>query len=336
VNDSSAPSKSELEDFKPHWLIRHPQIQSILATKSPRRRMWLKRGSKMEALATHHVLDCGDGVRLTGWWSPQPEGTSPRGLVVLIHGWEGSHESSYLYSMACALHQAQFNVFRLNLRDHGGSHHLNRELFHSARMSEVLGAFSAIQQLDRTLPLFVVGFSLGGNFALRVAMQGPAAGIHPKLTVGISPAIHPGHTLKAIDEGPGLVRRYFMNKWRKTLAAKAAAWPEYDFSPYQQITNFYEITRRFVEDYTEYATIDDYLAQYTLTPEMLMGAASPVAIITSKDDSVIPFRYFEGLEVGGPVGAYVATSTGGHCGFIQSPQLECWAELKILTLLRAP
>ncbi|HUP92041.1 MAG TPA: alpha/beta fold hydrolase [Solimonas sp.] len=322
----------EVPDFRPGALIRHPQVQSILATKSPRRRRWLRRGSTMEALAQHHVLDCGDGVRLTGLHSPQPAGVAPRGLCVLIHGWEGSHDSAYLYSMACALHAAGYNVFRLNLRDHGGTHHLNKELFHSARMDEVLGAFRAILALDPVRPLFVVGFSLGGNFALRVAMQGPAIGIVPALTVGISPAIHPGHTLLAIDQGPGLIRWYFNDKWRRTLEAKKAAWPEYDFSPYSRLRSFVEITRRFVEEFTEYETLDNYLAQYTLTPEMIVGAAAPVAVITSRDDSVIPFHYFDGLSVRGAVKAWLPTGHGGHCGFIEDLKLRCWSEQRVLEL----
>jgi predicted alpha/beta-fold hydrolase len=207
------------DGFAPSWLIRNTQVQSILATKSPRRRLWLKRGSRMEAVAQHHVLDCGDGVRLTGLHSPQPEGIAPRGLVVLIHGWEGSHESVYLYSMSCALHQAGYNVFRLNLRDHGGTHALNREMFHSARINEVLGAIRAVQAFDTTQALYVIGFSLGGNFALRVALRGPAQGVTPALTIGVSPAINPAATVRAIDTGPALFRLYFLEKWRKTLRA---------------------------------------------------------------------------------------------------------------------
>jgi predicted alpha/beta-fold hydrolase len=321
-------------EFVPSWPIRHAQVQSLLATKSPRRKAWLKRGSQMEAVATHHLMDCGDGVRLSGWWSQQAAGFAPRALVVLIHGWEGSHESTYLYSMACALHRAGYNVFRLNLRDHGGTHHLNKDLFHSARMGEVLGAFRAIRALDPTDPLFVIGFSLGGNFALRVGLRGPAAGIVPRLSIGISPAINPGHTLRAIDEGPVLVRRYFLDKWRKTLAAKQAAWPaDYDFTDYGDIRDFVEITRRFVEDFTEFERLEDYLGEYTLSPQMLMDAPSPLAVITSADDSVIPFHYFDGLAARGAVETYLPTRYGGHCGFIEDLSLRCWSEARVLEML---
>ncbi|MEQ1440252.1 alpha/beta fold hydrolase [Fontimonas sp. SYSU GA230001] len=322
-------------EFRPPRLIRHAQIQSILATKSPRRRRWLAAGSRMEAVAQHHMLDAGDGVRLTGYHSQQADRT-PRGLAVLIHGWEGCHDSTYLYSMACALYGAGYDVFRLNLRDHGGTHHLNREVFHSARIGEVLGAIRAVQAFAAARPLFVIGFSLGGNFALRVGIHGPAAGVVPRLTIGICPSINPRATIAAIDDGPALFRWYFMNKWRKTVRAKAAAWPEYaaQADRYLQMNRLLDITARFAEEQTEYGAMEPYLAAYTLTHEQIVGAPSPLAIITAADDPVIPLQDFRGLSPGGSLRHLEVTAHGGHCGFIENLRLQSWAERRVLALLQ--
>lgn len=319
--------------FAPGFGLRSAGLQSTLASKRPARRMWLRRGLDLNAFSSAHVLDCADGVRLTGRHNAQPDGHS-RGLVILIHGWEGCHDSSYLYSMAAQVFSAGFNVFRLNLRDHGGTHDLNEEMFHSARMGEVLEAVAAIRQLDPADPFYVIGFSLGGNFALRVALQGPARDLCPHLTVGISPSINPRATLEGIDGGPGLFRWYFLDKWRKTLAAKRRVWPHYDFSAYDKLKSFVEVTRRFVTDFTEYAGYDEYLAQYTLTPAMLMDAPAPIAIISARDDTVIPIRDFEGLCARGSVLSCDLTEHGGHCGFIENWRLACWAETRVLELLR--
>ncbi len=320
--------------FRPSFGLRSGFIQSILATKRPAPWLWRRRGIDLTG-TPQLTLDCGDGVRLTGFHNPQPAGRKPLGLVVLIHGWEGSHESNYLYSMACALWQAGYSVFRLNLRDHGDTHHLNEELFHSARIAEVLGAIRAIRTLDKTDPFAVIGFSLGGNFSLRVGLRGPEAGLHPALCIGISPAINPGSTLKAIDDGPALVNRYFLDKWEKTLTTKASAWPgRYDFSGYLELKSFVDITEKFVEDFTEYSTLDNYLAQYTLTPQMLMDSPTPLALITARDDSVIPMCYFDGLSERGAVRAFWVSDHGGHCGFIENWRMDCWAETRVLELLK--
>lgn len=316
--------------FAPGWLLRHPQVQSVLASFKPRN--WTRRAHRMAQAAQRHVLDCGAQVRLAGFHSAQAEGTKSRGLVVLIHGWEGSHDSVYLYSLACTLFDHGYNVFRLNLRDHGGTHDLNEEMFHSARLDEVLGAITAVERLDPVRPLFVVGFSLGGNFALRVGMRGAAQGVRPALSIGICPAISPGATLKALDHGPRLFHRYFINKWRRTMHAKAAAWPErYDFSDIWKLTSFTEITARFVERYTEYGELDRYLAEYTLTPAMLRQSAGPLAILTAQDDPVVPFSDFAGVADGARL-RFLAPAHGGHCGFIENFRLHSWAEQRVLDL----
>ncbi|MBI2383653.1 MAG: alpha/beta fold hydrolase [Gammaproteobacteria bacterium] len=317
--------------FDPGWPLRHAGVQSALASFKPRN--WSRRRHPMALAAAAHILDCGDGVRLMGLHSPQPLGKPPKGLVVLIHGWEGCHESVYLLSIACTLYDEGYNVFRLNLRDHGGTHHLNEGMFHSARLDEVLGAIRAVQTIDPTQPLFVIGFSLGGNFALRVGLRGPAQGVAPRLSVGVCPAINPGATLRALDEGPRLFHRYFIKKWHRTLHAKAAAWPaRYDFTDIWSLTSFVEITARFVERYTEYGQLDRYLAAYTLVPDMIAASPSPLAIITAQDDPVVPFKDFGGLDRHDGL-SFIAPRYGGHCGFIENFRLRSWAEHRILELL---
>ncbi|MGQ0587476.1 MAG: YheT family hydrolase [Gammaproteobacteria bacterium] len=316
--------------FEPHWPLRHANVQSALASWRPRN--WPRRGHRMARAAQQHILDCGEGVRLMGLHSAQPPSHKPRGLAVLIHGWEGDHTSAYLFSLACTLYDAGYNVFRLCLRDHGGTHALNQELFHSARLREVLGAVKAIAALDPTRPLFVVGFSLGGNFALRIGMRGAELGVHPDLSIGVCPSINPGATLRALDDGPKFFHTYFIKKWRNTLTAKSAAWPQlYDFSEQMAMDNFVAITRKFVEQYTEYGTLEKYLAAYTLTPELITASRAPLAIITAQDDPVVPFSDFRGLE-DRPSLRFLAPKYGGHCGFVENLRLRSWAERRVLEL----
>lgn len=322
--------------FRPHRLLAHPQIQSILASKSPRRRIWLRRGNRMHPLSQHYIVDAGHGVKLSGWHTAQAPGVTSRGLAVLIHGWEGSHDSVHLYSMACRLFDAGWNVFRLNLRDHGGTHHLNREMFNSARIDEVIGAVRTVRNFDSNGPLAVVGFSLGGNFALRVGLMGPAAGLHPLLSIGICPAISPTATMDAIDTGPALIRRYFSDAWRGALTAKAAAWPGvYDIKRHLPVRGMRRATELFVEDFTEFDSFRHYVEQYTLTPQMLINSPSPLAVLTAQDDPVVPFADFAGLAARGSVVAFDAPEHGGHCGFIENFALDTWAERRVSELLAA-
>lgn len=320
--------KPDTLTFAPPPGLRSAFLQSALASKRPAMRLWHRRGLDLEALSTRLELSVrdeqGEPVRLVGFHTPQ---SGARARVLLIHGWEGCHQSSYLYAAACSLHQAGCEVFRLNLRDHGHTHGLNRGMFHSARLQEVIEAAQQVEALRPALPLVIVGFSLGGNFALRLGLHGPAQGLKPLRVLAVSPAIDPGATLRALDQGPALIHRYFINKWHATLRAKAAAWPGvYDFAPLYALRRFTDITRAFVEQHTEFDTLEAYLARYTLRPAQLIAAPTPTAILTAADDSVIPIADFEGLSVQGAIVDYTATRYGGHCGFIENYRLEGWAE----------
>src|SRR3546814_11196920 len=85
------------------------------------------------------MIDGGDGVRLHGLHTTLP-GMQSRGLALLLHGWEGSTESSYMRMTAVQLLRRGFEVFRLNFRDHGGNHHLHEDLFNSNRLEQVVPA----------------------------------------------------------------------------------------------------------------------------------------------------------------------------------------------------
>ncbi|MBP1666476.1 MAG: alpha/beta hydrolase fold protein, partial [Bacteroidetes bacterium] len=108
--------------------------------------------------AQEMIIEGGNGARLLGYHSCQLS-QNVRGLVTLIHGWEGSADSTYVLSTAKYLYDKGYDIFRLNLRDHGNSHHLNEGLFHGALIEETFQAVRTIARLSHELPYYVIGFS---------------------------------------------------------------------------------------------------------------------------------------------------------------------------------
>ena len=109
---------------------------------------WLTLTSPGDADGVELLLDGGDGVRLQAWHS-SPQGAPAKALALLLHGWEGSAESSYMRMTTARLLEQGFDVVRLNFRDHGNTHHLNPGIFHSCLLDEVL---RAIGDLSRRVP----------------------------------------------------------------------------------------------------------------------------------------------------------------------------------------
>jgi predicted alpha/beta-fold hydrolase len=278
------------------------------------------------------VLDCGDGVRLQCFRSSSRQG---HGLpVVLLHGWEGSAESLYVLSLGQQLLEHGFDVVRLNLRDHGDTHHLNRELFHSCLLPEVIGAIRALQSvLGQGLRL--VGFSLGGNFVLRVGAEAGAAGLDLAKIIAVSPVLDPSDTLEALEGGFVGYPLYFVRKWWRSLLKKQAAWPtHYDFTELRRVRDLRNLTAELIRRFTQFGSLQEYLDGYSITGARLAGLSVPATLITSLDDPIIPAGALERLAHP-PSLRIVVTRFGGHCGFLDRLTGPTWVERRVLAELDA-
>src|SRR5512138_3470840 len=130
------------ERFQPAPWARSPHLQTIFGSLGLR--TW--GANAMRAASRETVVDAGEGVRLQGSHARQLE-REPKGLIILIHGWEGSIDSTYMHSTGRFFYRLGYDVFRLNLRDHGRSHHLNPGLFHGALTEETSRAVATIGRL---------------------------------------------------------------------------------------------------------------------------------------------------------------------------------------------
>jgi len=313
-------------EFRPRGLLRNPHVQSVLASSGVRRLLFRRRRALLENGATEHILDCGNGIRLQGFLTRQSAHPAPRALAVLLHGWEGSVQSSYILHTGSRLLAEGCDVFRLNFRDHGQTHHLNRELFHSCRIDEVVGAMKQIAERFGQRPLLVGGYSLGGNFALRVALRAPAAGIPLAWAFAVCPVISPHAGLKSIEDAPWFYETYFMRKWRKSLRRKQSLFPQSPlFSESELKGSMRELTRQMVLRHTDFGTLENYLDGYSIAGSKLAALTVPATILTAEDDPVIPVAEFRELALAADTELTIVPH-GGHCGFIRDLSLRSWCE----------
>jgi predicted alpha/beta-fold hydrolase len=320
-----------VEAFQPPRWLRNRHVQSMLASTFVRRAGIARQAAPLLAAQRELLLDCGAGVRLQCFISSAPHG--PGRPVVLLHGWEGSAESLYVLSLAQLLFERGFEVVRLNLRDHGATHHLNRELFHSCRLPEVIGAVCALQGHFAGRPLELVGFSLGGNFMLRVAARAGGAGLNLARVIAVSPVLDPSETLLALERSMPGYERYFVRKWLRSLRRKQLAWPEtYDFREIGRLGNLRDMTAELVQRYSEFGSLEEYLNGYAVTGERLASLEIPARIFASLDDPIIPVGGLARLAHPATLSVTV-TRYGGHCGFLDRLGGTTWAERRILAEL---
>jgi predicted alpha/beta-fold hydrolase len=320
--------------FRPRRWLRNPHVQSVLASSGVRRLLFRRRRAALDGASTEHILDCGGDVRLQGFHTRQSALAQPRALAILLHGWEGSVHSTYVLHTGARLLAEGCDVFRLNFRDHGDTHHLNAELFHSCRIDEVVGAVAAVAAMFPERPLIVGGYSLGGNFALRVGLRARAAGIPLAWVFAVCPPVSPLAAMIAIENAPLIYEYYFLRKWRGSLKRKQSLFPQVDlFTKNELRGSIRELTRSMVQRHTDFGTLENYLEGYALTGARLVALDVPATILTAEDDPIIPVADFRALKLA-PSTELVIVPHGGHCGFIRDASLRSWAEDFLVERLR--
>jgi len=319
-------------DFRPRGLLKNPHVQSVLASSGLRRMAMKERVRLIAERSREHVFDVGPDMRLQGFHA-LPD-SAPRGLVVLLHGWEGSVQSTYLQSLGARLLMAGYAVFRLNFRDHGDTHDLNEGIFHSCRIEEVAAAVAMAAERFTQRPLYIGGYSLGGNFALRVALRSAEYGIPLNYVFAVCPAIHPPHVLQSIETAPAFYHAYFMRKWRRSLLLKQRAFPHrYNFD-WARRGNMRDVTQGLIERHTDFGTAENYLNGYSIAGDKLAALTVPGLILTAADDPICPIDDFRALQLPPHIELQI-TEHGGHCGFVSDSSLESFAEAFVLNRLAA-
>lgn len=277
------------------------------------------------------ILNPIEDVRLQGFYSRQSSGQS-KGLVMLLHGWEGSVNSAYILGTGKFLYNQGYSVFRLNYRDHGDSHHLNAGLFYAVLLDEVFHAVRQVSEYESELPFYLAGFSMGGNFALRIARKCAESPV-PNLShvVSISPVLDPEKSTYAIDEVP-LLRYYFRKKWQRSLRRKQVCFPAlYDFNEVLSLGTITEMTDLMLKRYSDYKNASLYFRCYAVLKDALVDVNVPLTIITAQDDPIIPVDDFYDLNLNHQT-ELIVHRYGGHNGFLESLSGEAWYEQKMLEI----
>ena len=313
--------------FKPSFFLRSPHIQSILASSQLR----VRGKSAILDCSRKIIVNTSTGSRLLAFLSHHP---ASKGMIILLHGWEGSSSSAYVVATGDYFYHLGFSVCRLNLRDHGDSHHLNEELFHGALLEETFDAVNYLSRQSKNLPVYIIGFSLGANFALRIAIthtRMPIANL--KQVFAISPPFDPYNTTLAIDNGYSFYRNYFLKKWKRSLIKKQKLFPEkYNFNKMLKAKTCIELTENIMRYFPQFISYRDYFKLYTLQNDSFQKLNIPVRVFISEDDPVIPLADFQSLRESDFFRISIQ-KYGGHCGFLDFFPVSCWYHDKIAEII---
>jgi predicted alpha/beta-fold hydrolase len=316
-----------LDGFRPPLFLKNAHVQTVLASSKLR----TLGTNTMRDAARKEIIDTAEGIKLLGYHSVQNDGQA-KGLAILLHGWEGSADSTYLLRCGRSLYASGYDIFRLNFRDHGDSHHLNKGIFYAVLLEEVYQAVVQAAGFSSGRPVFLIGFSLGGNFVLRILKKCVSVPIKNLChAVSISPVLNPQRSTTKIDQ-IAFIRKYFLAKWRRSLTKKQALFPDlYDFGNLMGLKTIQTLTEALLEKYSDFPTAQDYFDAYAVMGPAIAAIHTPITIVTAQDDPIIPIEDFYDLKLNKHIRLAIHPH-GGHNGFITGFTLQSWYE-KMITRL---
>ena len=316
-----------IDTFQPPIYLRNKHVQSIMNSVGPRKLRAKQLAKSM--LSEKITITTDKNVKLTAEFDQatdhfqgkaKPETTS---LVILIHGWEGSSQSAYQVTTASFLLSQRFDVLRLNLRDHGDSHHLNLEFFNSTLLEEVGDAINVFNQQKNYKKIFLAGFSLGGNFTLRIAAD-RGEELRISAAVAICPPIDPNNAMRAMNDGLFIYERYFFKRWTKSLKKKLIYFPELAIDlDLSTIHTLEDINRTFIPRFTPFSDPKSYFSAYAITGDRLKNLTIPSYLFATEDDPILPITDVDKIQQTEAL-CIIRQPHGGHCGFISDVKGNSW------------
>ena len=233
--------------------------------------------------------------------------------VIFFPGWLGHKDSKYLIPLADLLHINNFDIIRIHPIDHGDTEHLNKDFFRATDIQTLIEAVEFIGKKYQGNEIHLIGFSLGGNIALRISACESINFL--KSTVVISPVIDPEISMRAMDNTSWILKKYFVNKWRRTLRRKMRLHNISNVEESLRYKDLEKMTEFFTKNFSPHKNVKELFAGYAITQNTINQIKNNTLIYSSVDDPCVPIKPLYSLDQTNNV-KFKPQQYGGHCGFI--------------------
>lgn len=311
-------------DYKPPILLKNSHLQSIY-------HKYFRPAIRLDYQRERMTLSDGDFVDLD-WLK-----SNHKKLVLLLHGLEGGSESHYIKGMAKILKKNGYDVLAMNFRGCSGEPNLKFRAYHSGDWQDVDEVIKQVVKNNKYQAISIVGFSLGGNVALRYAgLKNRALPPIIDKVVGVSvPCDLKSSAYHLAKKSNRIYLRRFIKSMAEKLKYKIKKHPN-ELQPVNinSLTDF----KRFDDYYTApaHGFPDAHTYWETCSSASVISKVTiPTYILTAQDDQFLTPSCF-------PIEAarnnrYVTLEVpqyGGHVGFVTfNKENEYWHERKILSFL---
>ena len=299
-----------MRPFSP--IFRNPHLLTIAGN------FWRRPLDERRYPVESRLFDVADGVRVLAH-SQKPPNT-PRGELILIHGLEGSSRGGYMRSLAHTALESGYAVHRLNMRGCGGTESLCTTLYHAGLTSDLLEILKTFRREDHA-PVFVCGFSLGGNVALKLAGElGESAAEYLTGVAAVSTPIDLAACVRRLGARENRLYEWrFLNSMKKRLRERHRHRPElFPLDALDRIRSVFDFDDLLTAPAFGFGNAPNYYDTQSAI-RFVDRIRIPTLLIHAKDDPLVPFEIYSHPAIAGnPWIELASVDHGGHLGFLSS------------------
>jgi predicted alpha/beta-fold hydrolase len=319
------------------------EAAALALAAHPFRAAWWARSGFAQTVVTAFRRSVRTDLRLERWKLPDGDfvrlhfGAGARGapLVLLLHGLEGSRESSYVGAMHHLVQTQGWEFAVLEFRSCGGELNRAARTYHSGETGDLGFVVERLRMQAPHRPIFVVGFSLGANVLLK--WLGECGTSTPEQVVAAA-AVSPPFDLEAAARQcdaryGGMIARHFLSTLIPKALAKGEQFPGIlDAAAVRTCRTFAAFDDLATAPLHGFRDAQHYWRSSSCG-QFLDCIRRPTLLVASQDDPLIPGSVLPHATVAAsPFLVAQFTSHGGHVGFVAGGapwRPKRWAEAHV-------
>jgi predicted alpha/beta-fold hydrolase len=310
--------------FQPASWLTNPHLQTLWAPLIRRVPPYPYRWERFE-------LPDGDFVDLA--WTARNDGP----LVIILPGLESLlYSSPYLKGLLQTLDQQGWRGVVMHFRGCSGVPNRLLRSYHSGDTDDINYLSNYLSNKMKGTPLFVVGYSLGGNVLLKwLGEQASKVPLTAAVAISVPFQLHPTacHIKKSLGGFYqwGLLRHMKRNYRRKFNLHQGPI----SLTQLAKIKTIQQFDEQITAPLHGFANADDYYQQASCR-QYLPWIKKPTLIIQARDDPFMPPSVIPSSGELSPTTHLEVSDKGGHVGFVSGRwpwQVKYYLELRIIQFL---
>lgn len=310
--------------FKPAWWLRNPHLQTLWPTLFRRKQ---KIGIHPERLE----LDDGDFLDLS--WVGKGDGP----IVLVLHGLNGNVDSSYANAILHTIQLMRWRGVLMHFRGCSGVPNRLARNYHGGETEDLLTVIQIIRRREPTTPIYLIGYSLGGNVLLKALGEGKIKD-YIKAAIAVSVPFELNKTADYMRYGfKRIYQKHLVRGMIKSIRKKIKqVLTSIDIQNLDKCSTFWEFDDAITAPLHGFKNATEYYSQSSCR-QYLKQIQTPTLILHAKDD---PFTPVDALPQTFELSNYVQfelSVNGGHVGFITGKiplRPIYWLENRIMDYLK--